>query len=94
MSYREQVYAKVKLCQGEDVYTGPFRKLYFLETTTITNVVSRGNLLTTNYRSADQRGIFEIFKGTAIEGVLIDQFEIKTADQSSSSVSGNVLAYS
>ena len=101
MSYPEQIYEDVRICQGPDgpgpgfnTFTGRFRKLYFSETTTITNVKTVGDALDSNLETSSGRKLIDGFKGTAIEGLTITQFEIYQADQQNSSTVGTVLAYS
>ena len=101
MTYSEQIYEKVQVCQGPTsddsaprIFTGSFRKLYFLETTTITEFQTVGNTLTTNFAAPSGRPTIECFKGTSIEGITITQFAIHQSDQQSPSRAGTILAYS
>lgn len=101
MPYSEQIYRKVQVCQGptgDDPavrrFTGRFRKLYFLETTTITEFQTVGDTLTTNFAAPSGRPRIECFKGTSIEGITITEFAIHKSDQQSASRAGTILAYS
>ena len=101
MSYPEQIYGSVQICVGptpsqpeSSTFTGPFRKLYFAETTTITLVKTAGDTLTTNTKSPTGRETIQCFKNTAIEGITITEFQINRADQQYIAITGTVLAYS
>lgn len=98
MAYPEQIYENVVICQGDKAvaevkFSGSYRKLYFLENTTLANVKTLGDTLTTNFTDPTGNKLFQCFKGTTIEGLAIQEFFIRTVDQEGDAT-GTVLAYS